>query len=236
MTVQTFHATVSGIRNLTHDVRELELALREPQEIQFKAGQFVSFEIPKEGLPFPVTRPYSIASPPSTRDRVRLLFNLVAGGPGSTYLYGLKEGEQVAFKGPAGSFFLRDEPTKHLLFVATGTGIAPFRSMLLSLLERNTGQPLTLYWGLRYERDLYYQDELAEWAARYPAFTFITTLSQPGPAWRGAQGRVTTLVRERVTSVANLALYLCGNGAMIKEVTALIQEKGLCPIYREKYY
>jgi CDP-4-dehydro-6-deoxyglucose reductase, E3 len=232
----TFQAHVSRIRDLAHDVRELDLTLDYPPNIAFKAGQFISFEVPKEGMPYPVTRPYSIASPPSIRDRVTLLFNLVEGGPGSTYLYSLKQGDSVTFKGPAGSFFLRDDPAKHLLFVATGTGIAPFRSMLLTLLERNTGQPLTLFWGLRYERDLYYQDELADWAARYPPFNFVTTLSRPGPAWQGGKGRVTALVQERITSVRDLSVYLCGNGAMIADVTALIQAKGLCPIYREKYY
>lgn len=236
MAIGTFQAQVSRVRDLTHDVRELELTLRDPQEILFKAGQFISFEVPKEGFPFPLTRPYSIASPPSSSRRITLVFNLVVGGPGSTYLYGLKEGDLTSFKGPAGSFFLRDDPTRHLLFVATGTGIAPLRSMLLTQFERHTGQPLTLFWGLRYERDLYYQDELAEWAKRCPKFSFITTLSQPGPEWTGARGRVTMLVQERITSVRDLAVYLCGNGAMIKDVTALIQAKGLCPTYREKYY
>jgi CDP-4-dehydro-6-deoxyglucose reductase, E3 len=236
MTIGVFQAHVSRIRDLTHDVRELDLTLDHPQTMAFKAGQFISFEVPKEGVPVPVTRPYSIASPPSVSDRVTLLFNLVEGGPGSTYLYRLKERDAVTFKGPAGSFFLREDPAKHLLFVATGTGIAPFRSMLLTQFERKTDQPVTLFWGLRYERDLYYQDELADWAARYPAFSFVTTLSQPGPEWPGAKGRVTALVEERITAVRDLAVYLCGNGAMIKDVTALIQAKGLCPIYREKYY
>jgi NAD(P)H-flavin reductase len=72
--------------------------------------------------------------------------------------------------------------------------------------------------------------------SRYPNFSFVTTLSQPGPGWKGFNGRVTSLVQDRITSVHNLAVYLCGNGAMIKEVTGLIQAKGLCPIYREKYY
>lgn len=62
-----FRATVSRVRDLTQDVRELELTLREPNEIIFKAGQFVSFDVPKEGYPYPVTRPYSIASPPRSR-------------------------------------------------------------------------------------------------------------------------------------------------------------------------
>jgi NAD(P)H-flavin reductase len=236
MAIETFQAEVSRVRDLTQDVRELELTLRAPDAIKFKAGQFISFEVPKEGFPFPLTRPYSIASPPSNINRITLVFNLVSGGPGSTYLYGLKKGDVTSFKGPAGSFYLREDPSRHLLFVATGTGIAPLRSMLLTQLERNTGQPVTVFWGLRYERDLYYQDEMTAWASRYPKFSFVTTLSQPGPDWTGARGRVTSLIRERVTSVGDLAVYLCGNGDMIKDVTALIQSHGLCPIYREKYY
>lgn len=236
MAINTFQASVRRIRDLTHDVRELELGLREPKDIAFKAGQFISFEVTKEGLPFPLTRPYSIASPPSAANQVTLLFNLVAGGPGSTYLYGLQEGDPVSFKGPAGTYYLREDPGRHVLFVATGTGIAPIRSMLLTHFERHTGQPLTLFWGLRFERDLYYQEELADWASRYPHFSYVTTLSQPGPGWGGVKGRVTNLVQDRITSVHNLAVYLCGNGAMISEVTGLIQAKGLCPIYREKYY
>lgn len=224
------------IRNLTHDVRELELILCEPQDISFKAGQFISFEVPKEGYPYPVTRPYSIASPPSTSDRVLLLFNLVQGGPGSNYLFSLQEGDLVSFKGPVGSFFLREDPHKRILFVATGTGIAPFRSMLLTQLERNSLQPVTLMWGLRYEDDLYYQDEFRALADGHPQFSFVTTLSRPGPTWSGITGRVSGLIQERVTSVQDLAVYLCGNGDMIKEVTATLQAKGLCPIYREKYY
>ena len=234
--METFQATVSRIRDFTHDVRELELTLCAPKEITFKAGQFISFDVPKEGYPYPITRPYSIASPPSISDRVLLLFNLVPRGPGSTYLFSLREGDTVSFKGPAGSFYLREDPTKRILLVATGTGIAPFRSMLLTQLEGSSAQSVTLVWGLRYEHDLYYQDELQALAERHSEFSFVITLSRPGPSWTGATGRVNGLIQEQVTSVRDLAVYLCGNNDMIKEVTATIQAKGLCPIYREKYY
>lgn len=234
--MESVQAKVNRIRNLTHDVRELELILWEPKGISFKSGQFISFDVPKDGHPYPVTRPYSIASPPSISDRVLLLFNLVQGGPGSTYLFNLREGDPVSFKGPAGSFTLREDASKRILFVATGTGIAPFRSMILSQLERNGSQPLTLFWGVRSEQDLYFQDEFQDLAGRYQHFSFVTTLSQAGPEWTGARGRVSHLVQERVTSVRDLAVYLCGNGSMIKDVTSFIQGKGLCPIYREKYY
>jgi CDP-4-dehydro-6-deoxyglucose reductase len=155
-----FHAEVTRIQNLTHDVRELDLQLIEPREIQFKAGQFVSFEVPSSGrMPF-LTRPYSIASPPHLSGRIALVLNLVAGGPGSTYLFGLREGDKTQFKGPAGSFYLREDG-RDLLLVATGTGIAPLRSMLLAELSRESTRRITLFWGLRSQRDLYYQPRRA---------------------------------------------------------------------------
>lgn len=236
MAMQLFKARVDGIRNLTHDVREIRFALREPDEIAFKAGQFVSFEVtnPKTGRK--VSRPYSILSPPSEQETVTLLLNLVPGGPGSTYLFSLKKGDEAQFKGPAGNFYLRDDPAKDLLFVATGTGIVPVWSMLHDQLERDHARSITLFWGLRSQKDLYYQDESAALARKYANFTAITTLSRPEPGWAGAEGRVTRLIDEHVRSVANLSVYLCGNSAMLADVMALINKKGLCPIYREKYY
>jgi len=234
--LQLFRAQVERIRDLTHDVREIELRLKEPPAIAFKAGQFVSFEVGRDALNRTIVRPYSIASPPSQRERVLLLLNLVQGGPGSTYLFSLRVGDETQFKGPTGAFYLRDDPARDILFVATATGIAPLRSMLYALSERGFPRPVTLYWGLRSQRDLYYKDELEALASAHPNFSFITTLSRPEDGWTGERGRVTPLVEARIASVQNLAVYLCGNEGMIKDVTAVLQKKGLCPIYREKYY
>jgi CDP-4-dehydro-6-deoxyglucose reductase, E3 len=236
MPLQLFRAQVERIRDLTHDVREIEVRLKEPSAIAFKAGQFVSFEVGRDALNRTIVRPYSISSPPSQRERVLLVLNLVQGGPGSTYLFSLRVGDEIQFKGPTGAFYLRDDPAREILFVATGTGIAPLRSMLYTLSERGFPRPGTLYWGLRSQRDLYYQDELEALARAHPNFSFITTLSRAENGWTGERGRVTPLVEARIASVHNLAVYLCGNEGMIKDVTAVLQKKGLCPIYREKYY
>jgi NAD(P)H-flavin reductase len=236
MAIRAFTAVVSRAQALTHDVRELELTLVEPGAIQFKPGQFISFEVPKRGSPGLVTRPYSIVSPPSQHDRVTLVLNFVPGGPGSTYLFGLHEGDRTVFKGPAGAFHLRDDGARDLLFVATGTGIAPFRSMIAAQMERRSAQSVTLFWGLRSQQDLYYQDELGALARLHQQFSFVTTLSWPEAGWSGPTGRVTKLVEERIVSVENLAVYLCGHGGMIRDVTAMLRARGLCPIYREKYY
>jgi NAD(P)H-flavin reductase len=230
-----FSAHVSRIRTLTHDVREIELTLRDPGEIHFEPGQFVSFEIERAGFAVPATRPYSIASSARSRHVIELVLNYVPGGPGSEYLFGLREGDRTTFKGPVGAFTLRNNE-RDLLFVATGTGIAPIRSMLLSLADTSSSRAATLFWGLRSERDLYYQDELARLRERLPHFSFVTTLSRPVGAWEGAVGWVSPLVDAHTTSVANLDVFLCGNAAMIRDVRDIVRNKGLCPIHTEQYY
>jgi NAD(P)H-flavin reductase len=234
--IQRFRAKVIAVRQLTHDVRQLDFRLIEPSAITFKAGQFVSFEVQDARTGRTVTRPYSIASPPSSSNTISLLLNLVPNGPGSTYLFGLREGDETTFAGPAGHFYLRDDPGRDLLLVATGTGIAPFRSMLLANAERAVPSRARLFWGLRNQRDIYYQDELTRLSREVPGTSHIITLSQPAPGWTGASGRVTKLIEREIHDVKRLAVYLCGNSGMITEVTGIIQTKGLCPIFREKYY
>ena len=233
--MESFSATVTTVRDLTHDVRQIDLTLLDPPEIRFAPGQFISFEIDREGSATQATRPYSIASPPSLGQRIQLVFNRVPGGPGSSYLFSLREGLDTKFKGPLGSFTLRDS-ARDILFVATGTGIAPIRSMLWALAGRASTRRITLFWGLRGERDLYYQDELTALQRHLTRFSATTTLTQPGESWRGAVGRVLPFVAAEVTSVANLEVYLCGNGSMIRDVRNIIRSKGLCPIYTEQYY
>jgi CDP-4-dehydro-6-deoxyglucose reductase, E3 len=236
MSIHTFTAHVESVENLTHDVRRLDLRLIEPETIHFKPGQFVSFEMLDPQTGRLLTRAYSIASQPSRSGAITLLFNLVSGGPGSGFLFHLTAGEKIQFKGPAGHFYLRDDPERELLFVASGTGIAPIRSMLLANAEHSNPRPATLFWGLRSQRDLYDQEELAELCSRIPTLKVITTLSRPERGWSGPSGRVLQLIEERISSVKNLAAYLCGNSGMIADATSLLQKKGLCPIYREKYY
>jgi NAD(P)H-flavin reductase len=233
--MQSFSARLTAVRDLTHDVRQIDLALLKPPEMRFVAGQFVSFEIARSGSDIPATRPYSVASSPTDTKSVQLLFNRVSAGPGSGYLFSLQPGDVTAFKGPVGSFTLRDSG-RDILFVATGTGIAPIRSMLRALADAGSTRRITLLWGLRCERDLYYQDELTDLRDRLLHFSFTTTLSQPGANWRGAAGRVVPLVVSAIDTVANLDVYLCGNGSMIRDVRDIIRRNGLCPIYTEQYY
>lgn len=234
--MEEFNAHISRVKDLTHDVRELQLSLTAPDSIEFKAGQWISLNVWHPKLKQHVPRQYSIASPPSQCHQIEILFNRVPDGPGSSYLFGLHEGDPVTFQAPNGSFYLEEKPGRDLVFVATGTGIAPFRSMISTFLEQPEAGTLTLYWGLRSERDVYYQPELATLAQQHPNFSFITTLSRPENGWKGSTGRVTTLVEDNIASVNNVTFFLCGNGGMIRDTTAIVRKKGLCPIRTEQYY
>jgi len=230
----TFTAAVTDVIDLTHDVRQIGFRLVAPGEIRFAPGQFVSFEFDRPGAHVAITRAYSIASPPRDRDRIEIVLNRVPGGLGSSRLFDLHVDDVARFRGPAGSFTL-STGSRELLFVATGTGIAPFRSMLWWLVDVQPTRPVTLFWGLRSDRDVYYQEELATLRERLEQFSYVTTLSQPTSAWRGSMGRVTRLVWA-LTTVDRLEVFLCGNSGMIADVTAVIRGKGLCPIRREPYY
>jgi NAD(P)H-flavin reductase len=143
---------------------------------------------------------------------------------------------------------VKDESDRPLLFIATGTGIAPIRSMILHRLALfQTGitpQPMTLIWGLRREEDRYYQETFSTLAQHDSTFNFIPTLSQPSSGWRGKRGRVTAWLPEFLSGFlpsgesAPLSAYLCGSGAMIKEVRAILTEKGLpkAAIHSERFF
>ena len=235
MSLRRYTAIIDQIRDLTPQVRELTLRLVDPLELVFAPGQSICLEMSSARTPQPVQRYYSLASPPSQPSRLVLLLSVADQGPGSSYMFKRKEGEEIQFLGPKGSFCLREDVNRDILFVATGTGIAPFRSMLHDLFERHLTNTVTLFWGLRSEDDVYYQDELEALAQQHPNFSFVMTLSRSERNWNEAKGRVTQLV-EKIQTVNNLAVYICGNKRMVTEVTKIVRKKGECLIYREQFF
>ncbi len=233
-------AEVIETKALTQDVREISLKMIDPPRIEFLAGQYIAIEVTeiRDGHPRQNNRPYSIVSPPEEKEVVKLCISLIKGGPGSTSLHSLRVGDKLRFLSPFGYFQVNDTANTDLLFVATGSGIAPIKSMILHLLRSGSRRPITLYWGLRSEADLYYQEDFAALGKEYPFFHFVITLSQPTDAWTGSRGRVTHLLPKAIQSVEHLDAYLCGNGEMIKEVRTLLIEKGMSrkAIHFEKFF
>jgi CDP-4-dehydro-6-deoxyglucose reductase len=186
-----------------------------------------------------ITRPYSIASPPGG-NQFALCLNRVPDRLLSSYLFELKPGEEIDMQEPFGYFTLR-HPGRQAVFVATGTGIAPFRSMLLHYVPR-TEPHITLLFGARSEQGLLYQEEFEQLASEHPTFRFLPTISRPGASWKGRTGRVQEHLDEALAfhmpgNASDLDVYVCGLREMVDNVREALKQRGLDrkQIIYEKY-
>ncbi|MSV36023.1 MAG: FAD-dependent oxidoreductase [Bryobacterales bacterium] len=204
-----------GVRHFVFEAPELP-------RLSFTPGQFVSLSGAVDGKT--ITRAYSIASPPSAGNRFELCLNRVDLGTFSPHLFDLAPGATVEMGAPLGTFTLR-EPLRDSLLVATGTGIAPFRSMLMTRLNLDS-PAITLLFGVRHESHLLYREEFEALSRQYPQFRFWPTLSQPGPGWKGRAGRVQAHLPEALGGRTDIDIYLCGLQAMVDEVRQVLKGMG----------
>lgn len=215
-----------GSRELAPEVRHFEFEVPERDDLPFTPGQFVSVVDRLEGKE--ITRAYSIASPRGG-NRFALCLNRVANGTVSPYLFDLKPGQEIEIGEPLGYFTLR-HPGRRVVFVATGTGIAPFRSMLLEHLPR-TQPHITLLFGVRYEHGLLYREELEQLAHTYPDFKFLPTITRPESSWNGRTGRVQEHLDEALAlrgyeDLSTIDVYICGLEAMVNDVRRELKSRG----------
>jgi NAD(P)H-flavin reductase len=207
-------ARLRSSREIGPNTRHFEF---EPVEWKtaFVPGQFLSLTRDE------VTRAYSIASAPHT-DTFALCANLVPDGHLSPFLFGMQPGDEVDFKGPYGAFILK-RPAADSIFVATGTGIAPFRSMLMSKPDR----PVTLIFGVRHREGLLYDAEFQALRGESPDFQYRPTLTRPPEGWTGKTGRVQPHVLELLGERRDVDVYICGLREMVDDLRAKLKEAGL---------
>jgi ferredoxin-NADP reductase len=215
-------ATLIGTYELAPEVRHFIFGVPEVERLHFKPGQFVSFTEMLGGKK--ITRPYSIASLPDG-NQFELCLNRVQEGIFSPYLFEMKPGDSVEMSAPLGFFVVRN-PAKEAVFIATGTGIAPFRAMAPDYLSHPQAQQLTLLFGVRYENSLYYRNEFEELARQHPSFRFWPTLSRPEPSWSGRAGHVQIHLLEAIADRRDLDVYICGLKAMVDDVRAILKGLG----------
>ncbi len=235
MPVQDFLCRVTSFRMLTPTVFETTFETDKP--LVFEAGQFISVVIPGAGPKGrDLRRAYSIASEPDARP-VELCIKLVEDGPGTNYLYKLRPGDTFKGFAPYGDFVYEAKQGRHACFIATGTGIAPFRAMVLSKAYRdNPPASASCLLGVREEEELLYMDEFG----KLPSLKWVPAVTRPTAAWKGFRGRVTDYLRTLGPEYPWLQteFYLCGNGAMIDETKALLAAHGVSKdsIHQEIYY
>jgi len=240
LALREYRCRVDALDRLTHDVMYLRIALADPAEMPFKAGQYVQLVAPPYGsVSEPTGRAYSIASPPSVTDSVELLIRLVPGGIVTTWVFEvLQKDDEVTLTGPFGEFLLQDTDAP-CCFVCGATGLAPIRAIIYDMIERGIERPSQLYFGVLARRDLFYHDELTRLADEHDWLEYIPALSQPaeGDAWDGESGLITDVLGRHLTNGADAEGYLCGNPRMIDACIKVMNDKGITEdrIYYDKF-
>jgi len=219
-------AIVTRIEEEADQTRRFWLQVPELQNFEFKPGQFVTLDLPIHEKPNKRWRSYSIASWPNGTNEMELVIVLLEEGAGTNYLFNqVSVGSELIYRGPQGVFTLPDHIEKDMYFICTGTGIAPFRSMLHYISEHNVPHKnLYLIFGCRKQCNLLYYDELTSLAASLPDFHYIPTLSRE--EWEGKKGYVHAIYEELAAEKRPSDFMLCGWKNMIDEAKKRIQALG----------
>ena len=227
--VQQFVGVVERLRALTPDIKELRIRLLRPEAIAFVPGQYVQLAVPAYGSHSrPVYRAYSISSPPSDKGHVELIIRLVPGGICTTWVFTLlKEGDTVRLNGPYGEFRLA-EGDREMVWIAGGSGMAPFWSMARHMREHGIQRRCTCFFGAVKERDLFFLGEFRELERAMPNLRFVPALSgAEGDGWAGEKGLITDVVARHIGDGSDKEGYLCGSSGMIDAAAKVLKAKGI---------
>ena len=222
---RVWSATVASLDLLSHDVMRVMLKLDGGKRIEFYAGQYINVLLPDGDK-----RSFSFATAPSVNDRIELQIRRIAGGRYTTHVFEqMKAGDAVRFEGPLGSFFLREDSEKPILFVAGSTGFAPVKSMLEYAFVRGIKRQLILYWGVRTLRDLYLPELPRQWEREHANFRFIPVLSEAAPEdqWTGRIGLVHEAILADFPDLSSHQVYACGSAGMVEAAYPAFQAHGL---------
>ena len=225
-------ATVAEIRLHTPDIYHLALDLPEGHGVQYAPGQYLNI-----CLPGGEHRSFSMSSP-QQGNRVTLQIRKIAGGRFTEQMLARTQpGDVLDVELPQGTFYYHAKDYQPMVFAATGTGFAPIKAILESLLDDEDCPPIHFYWGMRSEADLYLLDEIAAWAGRLYEFTFVPVLSRALDSWSGRRGYVQDAIAEDFGDLSEHSLYLCGSPSMIQEAKALLALSGaaLDKIYSDSF-
>ena len=223
--VHRHRARVVALTRLADDVMQVRLAVTGERPLRFRAGQYINVLL-DDGE----KRSFSFATAPHAGGDIELQIRLVPGGRFTTHVFEkMQVGEVVEFEGPLGSFFLREDSDKPIIFVAGATGFAPVKSMLEHAFHAGVKRDMVLYWGVRSKKDLYLADLPERWAAEHPNFRFVPVLSAPRAEdnWHGRTGLVHEAILSDYPDLSGHQLYACGSVQMVEAAHPAFAAQGL---------
>jgi ferredoxin-NADP reductase len=217
-----YEGIIARIETPAAHIRRIWLEVPSVEVFDFKAGQFITMDLPIGEKRLQRWRSYSIANEPDGTNLLEFCIVRSASGDGTKYLFETAEvGTAIRFKGPDGTFCLPEKIEKDLVFICTGTGVAPFRSMIRDLLRSGQAhRKIHLIFGARTEDGILYRDEFESVKARMPNFSYDIALSRQAD-WPGYKGHVHGIYMEKYREKRpDIAFFLCGWSAMIDEAVA----------------
>ncbi|MHC4749012.1 MAG: FAD-binding oxidoreductase [Planctomycetota bacterium] len=228
LNVKEYKARISLTRQLTHDIKEINMELLDPTEISQRPGQYVQILAPSPDGP--VFRAYSVSSADYEANKVQLVVRLVPGGIASTYLHRVEEGDNITFTGPYGEFRLSEDPEEEIICVGGGCGMAPMANIIYSIYRRWPDRSCYLFFGCRTTKDIFYLDAFKELAQKHPNFKIVYALSDPlypDDEWDGDTGFIHLSVDKHLAADVKRQAFLCGPPPMIEAVIEVLKSKGL---------
>ncbi|ARE38608.1 Flavodoxin reductases (ferredoxin-NADPH reductases) family 1 [Rhodovulum sp. P5] len=215
------------VRQETHDVKTFVFSAREPRAFRFYPGQYMTFDLPVEGM---VTRSYTLSGSAARPYRVEITTKRVPGGPGSNWLHdNMAPGREVTVSGPAGEFTTDATAEEKLLFISAGSGITPIMSMTRTACDLSEPYDLHFIHAARTPSDIIFHDELRLLATQNPglklAFTCETALAHHG--WCGFTGRLNPeMLRLMSPDFMDRKIFCCGPALFMEGVRALLRDVG----------
>ncbi len=216
--VRKLPARVISITPLVEDVMQVQLQLPASQPVVYYPGQYLNILL-KGGA----QRSYSMAHPPREDNTVTLHIRHMPGGLFTDQLFGrtepaIKERQIIRVELPLGTFYLREESQRPIIFLASGTGFAPINAMVEALIAKGIDRKIRFYWGGRRPQDLYVSSQVQQWAQHFSDFEYIPVVSDalPEDHWEGRTGFVHHAVMEDHPDLSGWDVYACGNPHMVE--------------------
>jgi len=238
--IREYETVCTKIEELTYDMRRFRFELKDPPTMKFTAGQFVQLLCPKyKGSSEEVYRAYSVASDPQQNHLIDLIIRRVPNGICTTWCFDvLKEGDPVKFNGPYGEFHLSDTEAP-MVFVAGGSGMAPFVSILSHMRNIDSKRKVKYFFGANTTKDLCLADEMKAFEDALEGFEFVPVVSNPDQeaGWDGQTGLVTEAVQRTYPDLSGHEGYLCGSPGMINASIKVFTDLGMPEekIYYDKF-
>lgn len=234
---ETFALELAWHREEVPNVRRFGFRRADGEPLPFVPGQFLILHY-DDGEPF--QRSYSLSSIVEEGEGLEMVVSFVEDGRGCAVLFGMEVGDQVTASGPYGRFTLRGDDPQRYILVGTGTGVAPYRTMLPALKQKlEEGVELVVLEGVRNAEELLFRDGFAG-IAEHERASFVACYSRQDPPAdepHARRGYVTQALAELEPNADTDIVYLCGNPAMVDDSVALLKDRGFSPrnIRREKY-